>query len=66
MSETHSELLLLPDGRILVQNLTPALATLLRTLDPQDRSMIHRARPPRRRRCRRRAESQIQSTSHQP
>ncbi len=29
MSENHTELLLLPDGRILVHNLTPAMAALL-------------------------------------
>jgi hypothetical protein len=32
----HSELLLLPDGRILVHNLTPAFADLLRQLNPDD------------------------------
>jgi hypothetical protein len=43
MSETHTELLILPDGRILVHNLTPAMAALLHELDPLDRSMINRA-----------------------
>ena len=66
MSETHSELLLLPDGRILVQNLTPAMATLLRTLDPQDRGMSHRARTARRRRRSSRAKPQIHRTPYQP
>ena len=31
-----SELLLLPDGRILVHNLTPAFAALLQELNPGD------------------------------
>ncbi|HYV28186.1 MAG TPA: hypothetical protein VFA77_11670 [Candidatus Eisenbacteria bacterium] len=31
-----SELLILPDGRILVHNLTPPMATLLLTLNPDD------------------------------
>ena len=43
MSANHSELLLLPDGRILVHNLTPAMAALLHQLDPEDRRMIRRA-----------------------
>jgi len=43
MRENHSELLLLPDGRILVHNLTPAMAALLNQLDPEDRRMIKRA-----------------------
>ena len=43
MTENHSELLLLPDGRILVHNLTPAMAALLHQLDPGDRRMIRRA-----------------------
>lgn len=66
MSETHSELLLLPDGRILVHNLTPAMAALLHALDPQDRGMNHRARTARRRRRRSRTEPQSHRTSHQP
>ena len=43
MSANHSELLVLPDGRILVHNLTPAMAALLHQLDPEDRRMIRRA-----------------------
>ena len=43
MNANHSELLLLPDGRILVHNLTPAMAALLNQLDPEDRRMIKRA-----------------------
>jgi len=43
MSTNHSELLVLPDGRILVHNLTPAMAALLQQLDPGDRRMISRA-----------------------
>jgi hypothetical protein len=31
-----SELLVLPDGRVLVHNLTPSFAALLRELNPQD------------------------------
>ena len=38
-----SELLLLPDGRVLVHNLTPAMAILLAGLDPTDPLMAHRA-----------------------
>ena len=34
MAETH--LLLLPDGRVLVHNLTPAMAQVLQRLDPQN------------------------------
>lgn len=32
--ETHTQLLLLPDGRLLVHNLTPAMAEILHKLDP--------------------------------
>lgn len=50
-SETHTQLLLLPDGRILAHNLTPAMAQLLQLLNPQDRLMARRrllahAQPP--------------------
>src|ERR1044071_2216772 len=38
-----SELLLLPDGRILVHNLTPAFALLLAALNPSDRQLGPRA-----------------------
>lgn len=38
-----AELLLLPDGRILVHNLTPAVAALLAELAPHDADMRRRA-----------------------
>ena len=38
-----SELLILRDGRILVQNLTQPMAELLRRLDPEDPMMALRA-----------------------
>jgi len=38
-----SELLILPDGRILVHNLTPAFAGLLRELNPDDEQISPRA-----------------------
>ena len=37
-----SELLLLPDGRILAHNLTPAFAGLLRELNPGDEQISSR------------------------
>jgi hypothetical protein len=37
------ELLLLPDGRILAHNITPALARLLADLDPASEAMRDRA-----------------------
>src|ERR1017187_8154341 len=43
MTDYDTELLLLPDGRILVHNLVPAMAALLHQLNPGDRSMIRRA-----------------------
>jgi hypothetical protein len=39
-----TELLILPDGRILVQNLTQPMAELLRELNPGDRQIAPRAR----------------------
>ena len=39
-----SELLLLPDGRVLVHNLTPAFADLLHELNPEDGQISPRAR----------------------
>jgi hypothetical protein len=39
-----SELLILPDGRILAQNITPMMAKLLSKLDPNDGFMRERAR----------------------
>lgn len=38
-----TELLVLPDGRILVHNLTPAVAALLSELAPHDPDMRRRA-----------------------
>ena len=66
MTENHSELLLLPDGRILVHNLTPAMAALLQQLDPEDRHMSERAILPRRRRRKSRAKQQILPVPHPP
>jgi len=66
MSEPHTELLILPDGRVLVHNLTPAMAALLHALDPQDRSMIDRATVARSRGGKRRAQQQTHRTSHKP
>jgi hypothetical protein len=37
-----SELLILPDGRILVHNLTPAFAGLLHELNPDDEQISSR------------------------
>ena len=39
-----SEILILPDGRILVQNLTQPMAEILRELNPRDRQIAPRAR----------------------
>jgi hypothetical protein len=66
MSETHTELLILPDGRVLVHNLTPAMAALLHALDPQDRSMIDRATVARSRNRQSRTEQQTHRTPHKP
>ena len=42
-----SELLILPDGQILVHNLTPAFAGLLHELNPNDEQISSRVtRPP--------------------
>ena len=38
-----SELLILPDGRVLVQNLTQPMAEILRQLNPQDKAILPRA-----------------------
>jgi hypothetical protein len=38
-----SELLILPDGRILAQNITPTMAKLLSELNPEDELMRERA-----------------------
>lgn len=42
---SHSELLILPDGRILVHNLTPAFADLLHELNPDEMQIAARIRP---------------------
>jgi hypothetical protein len=39
-----SELLILPDGRILVQNLTQPMAELLNRLNPKDKSIASRVK----------------------
>ena len=38
-AECHTEMLVLDDGRVLVHNLTPELASALSTLNPEDRVM---------------------------
>lgn len=38
-----AEILILPDGRLLVHNLTPAIAAMLAKLAPQDAEMRRRA-----------------------
>jgi hypothetical protein len=43
MPETYTELLLLPDGRVMVHNLTPAMADLLKELDRPDQDLAARA-----------------------
>jgi hypothetical protein len=42
--ELSTELLILPDGRILVQNLTRPMAELLNRLNPKDKPIASRAR----------------------
>ena len=42
---SSTELLLLPDGRIMVHNLTPAFAELLRELNPADEQIQPRVFP---------------------
>ncbi|MBI4623441.1 MAG: hypothetical protein HY736_09530, partial [Verrucomicrobia bacterium] len=41
--QCSGELLILPDGRILAHNITPALARVLATLDPANEAMRQRA-----------------------
>jgi hypothetical protein len=41
--QASGELLILPDGRILAHNITPALARLLSAIDPDDEAMRQRA-----------------------
>jgi hypothetical protein len=45
--DSHSELLILPDGRILVHNLTPVFADLLVHMNPNEEQITARTRPPR-------------------
>jgi len=66
MNATHTDLLILPDGQVLVHNLTPAMAALLHELNPLDRSMIDRAMVARRRGRKRRAKQQTRRASHKP
>ncbi len=40
---SDTELMILPDGRILVQNLTRPMAELLRELNPADKTIAPRA-----------------------
>ena len=40
----HSEILILPDGRILAHNLTPVMARVLAGLNPRDAAMRRRGR----------------------
>jgi hypothetical protein len=42
-AEQTTELLILADGRILARNLTPALARVLRAVNPDDAGMSRRA-----------------------
>ena len=42
-NELTAELLILPDGRILVQNLTQPMAEILRKLNPRDQAIAPRA-----------------------
>jgi hypothetical protein len=42
-AELRSELLILPDGRVLVHNLTPAFARVLEDLDAADERFAHPA-----------------------
>jgi hypothetical protein len=39
----HSEFLILPDGKILAHNVTPAMAKVLSELNPADEPMRRRA-----------------------
>jgi hypothetical protein len=44
-NKLSAELLILPDGRVLVQNLTQPMAEILRKLNPRDRQIAPRAFP---------------------
>lgn len=43
--QSSCELLILPDGRILAHNISPAMATILAEIDPQNHAMRLRAVP---------------------
>ncbi len=43
--EATTEILLLPDGQVLVHNLTPTMAAILAELNPNDRAMKIRSAP---------------------
>ena len=45
LPRSHSELLILPDGRILVHNLTQTMADLLHELNPGETTIRPRAEP---------------------
>jgi len=42
-NKLSAELLILPDGRVLVQNLTQPMAEILRQLNPHDKTISPRA-----------------------
>jgi hypothetical protein len=58
-----SELLILPDGQVLVHNLTPAFARLLAELNPDCRQIVSRTRP---RSVTARQATPIRNTHHAP
>lgn len=43
---SESSLLVLPDGRLLVRNVTPELSALLQVLQPENPDLARRATPP--------------------
>jgi hypothetical protein len=43
VTSEHSEFLILPDGKILAHNITPAAAKILSALNPADAAMKQRA-----------------------
>lgn len=42
--QSSTELLILPDGRVLAHNISPAMAAVLARLDPGNADMSHRAK----------------------
>ena len=42
-TENHGEILILPGGKILAHNITPAMAKMLSELNPDDAAMSRRA-----------------------